>query len=70
MEQCEIDPKVQFSSILSPIFVIRGANWSSEKCKGGVLMCQGQIGEIPYLYPGKLGLFLILGSSQKFHVPM
>ena len=45
-EQCEIDLKVQFFSILLPMFGIRGAIWSSEKCKRGVLMFQGQIGEI------------------------
>ena len=38
----------------------RGANWSSENCKGGVLMFQGQVGEIPILSLGKLGLFLVL----------
>ena len=34
-------------------FVIRGTNWWSEKCKGGALMCQGQIGEkCPFLAQG------------------
>ena len=44
------------------------ANWSSEKCKGGVLMSQGQIGEIPLLSPEKLGIFLILAlfSTRPF----
>ena len=46
--------------ILLPIFGIREANWSSEKCKGGVLMFQEQIGEFSFLSPGKLGLFLLL----------
>ena len=49
--------KYSFFSILLPIFGIKGAIWSSEKCKGGVLMFQGQIGEISPLSPGKLGLF-------------
>ena len=51
-----------------PSFGIRGAIWSSGKCKGGVLMFQGQIGEIPLLRPGKLGLFLILAlfSTRPF----
>ena len=43
-----------------PIFGIGGVNWSSEKCDGGILMFQGQIGEILLLSAGKLGLFLIL----------
>ena len=48
MEQCKIDLKVQFFfSFMLSIFLIKGANWSSEKCKGGVLMFQGQIGELP-----------------------
>ena len=34
--------------------------WSSEKCKGAVLVCQGQIGKNPLLNPGKLGIFLVL----------
>ena len=56
------------------MFGIRAANWASEKCREGVLMFQGQIGEIPLLSPGKLGLFLILGlfstrPSQKLGTP-
>ena len=38
-------------SILLPIFGIRGEIWSSEICKGGVLMFQGQIREIVPLSP-------------------
>ena len=53
---------------------IRRTIWSSEKCKGGVVMFQGQIGEIAPLSPGKLGLFLILTlfstrPSQKLGTP-
>ena len=49
-----------FFSILLSIFGIRGAKLVIRKCKGGVLMFQGQIGEIPVLSPEKLGLFLVL----------
>ena len=74
-EQCKIDLKVQFSSILLRNFGIRAANWASEKCKGGVLMFQGQIGEIPLLSPGKFSIFLILAlfsirPSQKLGTPI
>ena len=31
-----------------------------QKSVRGVLMCEGQIGEIPLQSPGKLGLFLVL----------
>ena len=56
------------------MFGIREANWSSEKCKGGVLMFQGQIGEFPFSIPGKLGLFLVLAlffhpSPKKLGTP-
>ena len=56
-EQCKIDPKVQFLSIFLPLLRIRGENWSSEKCKGRVLMFQGQIRKITPLSTGKLGIF-------------
>ena len=48
--------------------------WSSEKCKGSVLMFQGQIGEIATLSPGKLSFSLIVAlfstrPSQKLGTP-
>ena len=71
-DRSEIDLKVQFLFNVVAKFWDKRGNWSSEKCKDGVVMFQGQIGEIAHLSPGKLGLFLILvlffnqsGPSQK-----
>ena len=53
---------------------IGAANWTSERCKEGVPMSQGQTGKISLPSPGKLGPFLILGlfsshPSQKLGTP-
>ena len=56
----EIDLKVQFFFNFVANFWDKRAIWTSEKCKGDVLMFQRQIGEISTLSSGKLSLFLIL----------
>ena len=54
-----------FSMLLS-IFGKRGAHRSSGKCKGGVPMFQGQIGEFSLLSPGKDIPAIFFQNCRKF----